>query len=432
MIAAKMNLAETILRDAGCLKHDLIERGVLTLRDRLQGVRREVVNTRAEAGQNLLAGDIEPVGDDVDPDREIGIRRLVRLCWRVASRSGSRRYGRDGGKQRGKDQHADGFHRHFLFSGGHGGARLLAMARYNVTYSGSRQAEAPAEGWAHVLPVGSRGVPASRPRSGWRGALGGSAVVHVGLALALLVVIRRVEHLDVPMSQSVAVEFASPAPAVASLPLDRHDAEAAVTPAAPTPMPVPQSQPTPAVPPSPPTPPPQELAPSSPAVVAPPEPPEASTPAELPLPPRAPSAPPVRLRSAASRVSRPQASAAPPTVTSEGTQAAAQPAQASVAARPTAAVVAGWREALGAWLAAHKTYPEDARRRGEEGRAAVHFTMDRSGRVLDVELSQSSGSAILDEAARAMLRGATLPPLPPTMTQEQITVTVTIRYALAP
>jgi len=113
-------------------------------------------------------------------------------------------------------------------------------------------------------------------------------------------------------------------------------------------------------------------------------------------------------------------------VAQPGTHAAAAPA-----ITPPAAV-AGWREALSAWLAAHRNYPEDARRRGDEGRAAVRFTMDRSGRVLEVELSQSSGSAILDEAARTMLRGATLPPLPATMTQERITVTVTIRYALAP
>jgi periplasmic protein TonB len=122
----------------------------------------------------------------------------------------------------------------------------------------------------------------------------------------------------------------------------------------------------------------------------------------------------------------PAAAAGAPVQTTPG------PAAASTAGAPPAQVAAGWRQALGAWLAAHKTYPEEARRRGEEGRTAVRFTVDRSGRVLDVELSQSSGSAILDEAARAMLRGATLPPLPPTMTQERVTVTVTIRYALAP
>jgi TonB family protein len=62
----------------------------------------------------------------------------------------------------------------------------------------------------------------------------------------------------------------------------------------------------------------------------------------------------------------------------------------------------------------------------------VPFVVDRSGQVLDVELSRSSGSAILDDAARAMLRGAMLTPLPTTMTRDRITVTATIRYTLTP
>jgi TonB family protein len=61
----------------------------------------------------------------------------------------------------------------------------------------------------------------------------------------------------------------------------------------------------------------------------------------------------------------------------------------------------------------------------------LRFTIDRSGRVLDVTLARSTGSSVLDAAAQAMLRGAQLPPFPATMPQDQLTVTAQIRYALS-
>ncbi len=88
--------------------------------------------------------------------------------------------------------------------------------------------------------------------------------------------------------------------------------------------------------------------------------------------------------------------------------------------------------AVGAWLAAHKSYPEEARQRGEEGRLAVRFTMDRSGQVTTVDVVRGSGSEALDRAALTMLRGARLPPLPDAMGQPMITVTVQIRFGLTP
>jgi periplasmic protein TonB len=102
----------------------------------------------------------------------------------------------------------------------------------------------------------------------------------------------------------------------------------------------------------------------------------------------------------------------------------ASPAQAS------ASVVAGWRQALAAWLAHHKSYPEEARRRSDEGTVAVRFSLDRSGRVVDVTVLRGSGSAILDAATVAMLRNAVLPP-PPAMSADQVTISVQVHYALA-
>ncbi len=83
-----------------------------------------------------------------------------------------------------------------------------------------------------------------------------------------------------------------------------------------------------------------------------------------------------------------------------------------------------------AWLAAHKSYPEAARRRGEEGSVALRFTVERSGRVTEVSVVRGSGSSILDAAAEAMLRNATLPAFPGTMSQEKVVVTVQLHFAL--
>jgi protein TonB len=89
-----------------------------------------------------------------------------------------------------------------------------------------------------------------------------------------------------------------------------------------------------------------------------------------------------------------------------------------------------WRSAVVGWLAAHKAYPDEARRRGEEGTVAIRFSVDRAGHVLDVTVLSSSGSARLDEAALAVLRGAVLPAFPAAMDQARITITTTLRYAL--
>jgi periplasmic protein TonB len=97
---------------------------------------------------------------------------------------------------------------------------------------------------------------------------------------------------------------------------------------------------------------------------------------------------------------------------------------------PPAPINSAWRQQLAAWLAAHKTYPEEARRRGEEGSVTLRFTVERTGRVTETTVVRGSGSSILDAAAEAMLRNATLPPFPETMLQARIGVTVQVRFAL--
>jgi protein TonB len=135
---------------------------------------------------------------------------------------------------------------------------------------------------------------------------------------------------------------------------------------------------------------------------------------------------------------RPAVQAKPaPTPPARGETALAETARreqapAATPAQPAAEapIAADWQRALAAWLASHKTYPELARRRGQQGSVGLRFTADRSGRVLAVSLLQSAGSSVLDSAAEALVRDATLPPFPAVMTQQTTTVTVTIRYTL--
>ncbi len=105
-------------------------------------------------------------------------------------------------------------------------------------------------------------------------------------------------------------------------------------------------------------------------------------------------------------------------------------ATASTPAAPPAPIAIDWQRELFGWLASHKTYPDAARQRGEQGPVVLRFIVDRSGKVLEVTLVSGSGSPRLDDAAQAMLRNASLPPFPAQMPQERVTATVQIRYRL--
>jgi periplasmic protein TonB len=61
----------------------------------------------------------------------------------------------------------------------------------------------------------------------------------------------------------------------------------------------------------------------------------------------------------------------------------------------------------------------------------LHFAVDRSGRVVDFAIAQSSGYSDLDASIEDMMRSAVLPPFPAGMTQPRIEVSVAIRFSLA-
>jgi protein TonB len=59
-----------------------------------------------------------------------------------------------------------------------------------------------------------------------------------------------------------------------------------------------------------------------------------------------------------------------------------------------------------------KRYPEEARRRGEEGTVVVSFTIDESGKPVNVRLASSSGSPSIDNETLRLIRSLRFPPPP--------------------
>jgi protein TonB len=162
----------------------------------------------------------------------------------------------------------------------------------------------------------------------------------------------------------------------------------------------------------------------------------------LPLPP-----PPPPPRVAAASPPRPRAVPARPRT--EGTQnvvpspsGAASPARAdappvpsgSAAALPGTSAAApadgDWAKGVVTWLQAHRTYPPEAQRRGEQGAALVRLTVARDGRVRTFTLMQGTGSPRLDAAVESLLSHAELPPFPASMPQPEATIQIPIRYQL--
>ena len=249
-----------------------------------------------------------------------------------------------------------------------------------------------------------------------------------------------------------------PAPAPpAAPPLANNGIEVAFAPSLPQPATTPTSQPVKAepVPPSPPPPteppPPPQLPPPPAAAIEPPPPaPEASVvmPEPLPLPP--PPKPPVpprrevvrRTERPVQRLERPHpafASVPPPSVEpalpavpyrQQTIAPARQAALAPARTRPPAPVSPGYATLLGEWMNSHKRYPESAREHGEQGRAVLHFVVERSGRVTEFAVIKSSGYPDLDAGIEEMMRGATLPPFPADMPQSSISVSLSIRFSL--
>lgn len=94
-------------------------------------------------------------------------------------------------------------------------------------------------------------------------------------------------------------------------------------------------------------------------------------------------------------------------------------------------VARSWETRLMRRLQQFKRYPGAARERGEQGVALLAFSVDRDGHVLGRKIVHSSGHADLDNEVLAMIeRAQPLPTFPPSMTANELSLTVPIRFSL--
>lgn len=86
---------------------------------------------------------------------------------------------------------------------------------------------------------------------------------------------------------------------------------------------------------------------------------------------------------------------------------------------------------LNGWLNRHKRYPAAAKKAKQQGVVIVNFTIDRRGALLSSRIERSSGQALLDDAALALLqRAAPMPRIPDSMGLQTLTVSLPIDYSL--
>lgn len=78
----------------------------------------------------------------------------------------------------------------------------------------------------------------------------------------------------------------------------------------------------------------------------------------------------------------------------------------------------------------HKTYPRQARLRRQEGEVRVRFALDAEGRVTDLRLVESSGSALLDRHVERLIERLELPPPPADIDVTGRTITLPVRFRL--
>lgn len=115
-----------------------------------------------------------------------------------------------------------------------------------------------------------------------------------------------------------------------------------------------------------------------------------------------------------------------------GAPAAEAPPVANAVAAPTQSdVLAGYRQRLTELFARGYEYPRIAALRGWEGEVRLRLKVARKGNLLGVHLDRSSGFAVLDQHALALLEGhGSLPPLPEALEGSEIQVIVPINYKL--
>jgi TonB family protein len=87
-------------------------------------------------------------------------------------------------------------------------------------------------------------------------------------------------------------------------------------------------------------------------------------------------------------------------------------------------------ELIHQYVETHKYYPDQAIAEGQDGIAVIHATISPQGRILHLELVESSGSSWLDMAWLGLFRSMDLPRFPPDMKVPQLDFTYSMDYHL--
>ena len=94
---------------------------------------------------------------------------------------------------------------------------------------------------------------------------------------------------------------------------------------------------------------------------------------------------------------------------------------------PAQASDPAWSRKVSQLITANYSYPRSAQLRGEQGSAKIKIAISATGKVMSVNLVQSSGSAILDrEAVRIPMKVGSFPP-PPTHNNTELVFPITFR-----
>jgi protein TonB len=106
------------------------------------------------------------------------------------------------------------------------------------------------------------------------------------------------------------------------------------------------------------------------------------------------------------------------------------PSPATSAPKPSnSSAVQTWQKQVSALIERHLRYPAAAQRRGEKGDVQVSFGLDRQGQVTDSRIARSSGNALLDEEALAVLRRVQSFPAPPRdLPGDRVGVALPVRF----
>lgn len=97
------------------------------------------------------------------------------------------------------------------------------------------------------------------------------------------------------------------------------------------------------------------------------------------------------------------------------------------AAGPALAIDPAWHKKVAHLISANYAYPRSAVLRGDQGKAKVKILFSGAGKLLSVDLVQSTGSAILDREALRMPKKVASYPAPPNGTNTDAVFPITWR-----